>query len=249
MLESQAALEPGSIFALDRNKSFAGTPIETWHTMQDMIADIKALEERAKTAKRETDGVDIGRVTEKDAEELYRKYTFLKFLKERPRLGNPCEELTVRTDVWDAAHSYLGYTQSEEEVQYKTAFWRFWWRYSDDEHSPLFWDQQTKTLEEASVMLHHAYDEIWAFAQDLKLRELAPSQEQDRQKLESWIAFKVKELLVDEEHAAIRAFKGCDIWDSVSTEDIVQANTNVEARIAKGDWQPPGLQKFNFNGI
>lgn len=248
MLESQAALKPVSIFALDKKKSFAGTPIETWHTMQDMIADIKAFEERVKKAKRENDSADIDKMAEKDAEELHRKYTFLKYTKEKPGLGNPCEELMVRIDVWDEAHSYLGYTQSEEEIQYKTAFWRFWWRYSDDDSSPFFWDQYTQTPKEAAVLFHYAYDEIWAFSQDLKLRELAPSQEQDRQKLESWIAFKVKELLVDEEHAAIRAFKGRDEWDSLA-KDIVQANTNVEARTAKGDWQPPGLQKFNFNGI
>ena len=140
----------------------------------------------------------------------------------------------------------------KKNKQYKTALFKFWRQHPDSDYSPYLWDQRIQPPAEVSCLVHYVYDEIWTFTQDLKSYELAPSQEQDRQKLKRWIADKVKQLLIDEEHAAIRFSKGWGVFNPVSEEDLKEAQTNVEARIAKGDWQPPGgpgLPKFKFNGI
>ena len=256
MPESQVALEPISIFALDREISFAGTPIEIWRTMLDMFADIEAFDQWATKAKREKSDADtekgkkeLIKELQEVASEVYRKYPFARSKKQKPGLGNPFAELSARTDVWDEAHSYLGYAQSEEEIRYKNALFKFWQQHPDNDYSPYLWDQRLQPPKEVSILVHHVYDEIWAFTEHLNPYELAPSQEQDRQKLKRWIADKVKQLLIDEEHAAIRASKAWGVFNPVSAEDLEQAKINVEARIAKGDWQSPGLPKFEFNGI
>lgn len=256
MPKSQVAPEPVSIFALDRKQSFAGTPIEVWQTMLDMFADIDAFNQLVEKRRLEKDDADTAKVKkelmeelQEVADELNRKYPFARYKKQRPKLGNPLAELSARTDLWNEAHYYLGYAQSEEEIQYKTALFKFWRQHLDSDYSPYLWDQRIQPPKEVSVLVHHVYDEIWAFTQHLKAYELVPSQEQDRQKLERWIADKVKQLLIDEEHAAIRVSKAWGVFNPVSAEDLEQAKINVEARIAKGDWQPPGLPKFKFNGI
>lgn len=255
MPESQIALEPVSIFALDKYKPFAATPVETWHTLQCMFADINALEERdQRVVNANYDCVDkkdyekLDSVTEEDGEELYRKYPFLQFTRQSPGLGDPCAELALRTEVWDKAHHHLGYTQPEEVKHYKDSFWRFYGKYSDEDYKSFLWLQPAYTVEQTSLLLQYAYDEIWTFTQKLKLKALTPLQEQDRQKLELWIVNKVMLLLVEDELATI--------WDSIelnkrtlSNDDIKEARTNVEKIIVTGDWPPPGLQKLNLNGI
>ena len=89
--------------------------------MLDLFAGIDAFNQRICKAKRENDP-DIDRVEKELIEELhkvkgklYRKYPFAIYKKHKPELGNPFAEVSARTDVWNEAHSYLGYTQSEEE--------------------------------------------------------------------------------------------------------------------------------------
>lgn len=239
MPESQTALEPVSIFALDKYKPFAATPVETWRTLQSMFADINAFEERSKRE------IKLDRITDEDGEELYRKHPFLEFTRQQPGLGDPCGELAVRTEVWDEAHCHLGYTPPEEIKQYKEALWRFYEKYSDDDYILFLWQQPSHTLEQISSLLLYAYDEIWAFTQKLKVKELTPLQNQDRQKLKLWIVGKVRHLLLQEELTAIYDSKGLDDR-TVSHVEIKEAERNVAKKTAKGVWRPLGLQKLNF---
>ncbi|MCJ1269673.1 hypothetical protein MMC22_009565 [Lobaria immixta] len=252
MPESQIALEPVSIFALDKYKPFAATPVETWRTLQSMFADINAFEERRQrkviaknTWVDEKDDEKLDWKTDEDGEELYRKYAFLEFTRQQPGLGDPCGELAVRTEVWDEAHRHLGYTPPEEIKEYKEALWRFYEKYSDDDYISFLWQQPSHTLEQISSLLLYAYDEIWAFTQKLKVKELTPLQNRDRQKLKLWIVRNVKHLLFQEELTAICDSKGLDDR-TVSHVEIKEARRNVAKKTEKGVWRPLGLQKLNF---
>lgn len=101
--------------------------------------------------------------------------------------------------------------------------------------------------QEMLVLHRYAYGELWAFTQSLKLKDLTPGQEQDRQKLEIWIISEIKETLICHELEHTNASRGRQAWKFFD-EDGEVAKRIVEARIAKGDWQVPGSRKLKFNG-
>ena len=259
-----AARAPVSIFALNKNKPFAATSIKTWQSIQSMVDDLsrlvrkadkyiasdinKLLSKAANDAAIEIDMSTTDWVTQEEVDELHQKYSFLEFTKHRPGLGDPYSELVARVHVWTDAATYLKYIQSQEDRQYTDAFWEFQKGYSSGIYKCLP-EQPAQTPEEQGLLCHYAYDELWTFTQELKLKELTALQEQDRRKLELWIAREIKELLIEDELARIWANRKARAWDSLTVVDMSAAATTVNERIARGDWQTPGLQKFKFNGL
>lgn len=254
--QSRATPENTNIFALDGTESFAGTSVETWNTVQPMISDLKELAQLASDRPRDFC------LARKDVEQLYRKYPLLEYVEREPAPGNPYLELRARVVVWRRVYFYLGYSLSEEKRQAPDAFWefmksvpsasyRFIWPRAHavmkyDLYFPNYSDSWVgvPTLAQDFTYFHYlALDELWAFSQNLKLKQLTPCQEQDRQRLEDWIASEVNDLLIEEE---------CLKLDPAMEYDCEIATQIVEARIANriGRLATPGAPyQFSFNGI
>lgn len=237
MPEAPAALEPGSIFALDKNKAFADTSVETWNTIRSMIREVNELQRQQHAMQDDT---------QERVNELCRKYPFLEFTKGKPEPGNPYWELKARIHVWSGAIDTLLYCQSKEERLDRRWFEDFEDRYSLGEYKFL-WKQPEMTAREMLRLHRYAYGELWAFTQDLKLKNLTPSQEKDRQKLELWVVPKIKDTLIHYELDSAYTCRGREAWKFYD-EDFAIATKTVEERIAKEDWQVHGPHKFKFNG-
>ncbi|MCJ1270260.1 hypothetical protein MMC22_010156 [Lobaria immixta] len=238
MPKYQAPIEPDSIFALDKNKPFADTSIETWKAIRSMTCDLDELQRQGQRTRKND--------TQERADELCRKHPFLAFTNGKPKPGNPYWELKARIRIWSGAFDTLNYSQSEEERQHQDCFEHFEDRYSLGRYKFL-WKQPYMSAQEMLVLHRYAYGELWAFTQSLKLKNLTPEQEQDRQKLELWTISEIKETLICHELEPANASRGRLGWKFFE-EDRETATRIVEARIAKGDWQMPRTCKFKFNG-
>ena len=188
MPESHIALQPDIIFALDKNKPFADTSIETWSSILSLIRDIEPyLQQR---------GVHVD-PPKGNGEELFRKYPILESVHEEARPGNPYWEFRSRVRVWSRALNALGYNQYKKAYNDLSWLWDFEDQFSRGDYTLLwnplwfrdFEDKLERNVQDFSwsrkdymtrqeLLLHrYAYGELWAFTQRLKLRDLTPAQE------------------------------------------------------------------------
>lgn len=237
MEESQPTVRTANIFELELEyyNSIAHTPIETFDAMRPIHRELQELLK----ATRERDYP----ATEEEVDGLFREYPLLEFSSQEPGIGEAWSELESRMQMWSFATHHLGRRHSAEQRQAARVFWEFNVQYN----LRMFRfvpQQRARTVFEQLSLRHYACDELWAFAQNLTLKELTPAQEDDRQQLERLVVSEAKENLINYFCRRIR-----DSTTGPIPDLRAMAEERVEARTARGNWQMPGPHTFKFHGL
>ncbi|MCJ1424046.1 hypothetical protein MMC29_001933 [Sticta canariensis] len=235
--ESQPTLRAANIFELELEyyNSIAHTPIETFDAMRPIHRELQELLK----VTRERDSP----ATEEEVDGLFLKYPLLEFSTQEPGIGEPWSEIESRMQMWSFAIYHLGRGHSEEQRRAARVFWEFNVHYNLRTFKFLP-TQRARTVFEKLSLRHYACDELWAFSQNLKLKELTPAQEVERRELERLVECEAKENLINYFCRTIRDSTAGSMPDLRET-----AEEMVEARTARGDWQMPGPHTFKFHGL
>lgn len=237
MEESQPTLRAANIFELELEyyNSIAHTPIETFDDMRPIYGELQEF----LNVIRET-GYPA---TEEEVDELFLEYPLLEFSNREPEIGEPWSEMESRMQMWSFALSQLGLRHSEEQRRAARVFWEFNIHYNLRTFKFLP-KQRARTVFEKLSLRHYACDELWAFSQNLKRKELTPAQEEERKKLERLAECEARENLINYFCRTIRDSTTGPIPDLRGMAEEV-----VEARTARGNWQMPGSHTFKFHGL
>ncbi|MCJ1429512.1 hypothetical protein MMC29_007427 [Sticta canariensis] len=239
-------LKTPDIFDLDLidNGMIAGTRIEVFYETGPMLNELMEIEKRIRH--------DYRRVARQDLRRLFRKYPILEFTERGQEPWNFYPELKRRMDVWKNARFCLRSSVSDKEKEATKAFSVFYHEHTIKNQFQFLNQQANAEFESGLLLNQYALDELWALTRRLKLRPLTPAQEEDRKKLERFVAAEVRDNLISMEWIEIadRVFNsGGSVKDHDFDKDRETAAKIVDERIAKGDWQGPGPYKSKFNGI
>lgn len=236
-------LKSPDIFDLDLidNGMIVGTRIEVFYEMGHMLDELVELENRVRR-----------RVTEEDLSDLFRKYPVLEYTERGLEPRNSYWDLGRRMDAWRNARFCLRFSVSEKEKEATRAFSAFFHEHTIKHRFQFLKEQTNEETRNGHVLNQYVFDDLWALTQRLKLRPLTPAQEEDRQKLEQFVATEVRLNLIGMEWIRIvePVFEsGQSIKDHDFDKDRDMATKIVDERIAKGDWQGPGPYKSKFDGV
>lgn len=238
---SQLTVRTTNIFDLELEyfNSIAHTPIETFDAMRPIHTE---LEELVKVA-HERDYP----VNKHEVNLLYLKYPVLEFSNRAPGIGEPWSEMEARMRLWRIALDHFGYRPSEKQRQILSVYSEFNVQ-NNVGYFKFLPQQRVQSLWETLLLRHKALDELWSFALNLKSKrkELTPLQEEDRLKLERFIASQLKENLISYFCMETR-------WTYIGPIPDLRARaiSITESRISSGYWAMPSVSrhKFKFGGI